>query len=282
MSVIIDQYKTNNTFNNNINIKLLLNNNFYELYLITDSSYYYCINDCGSGSLNCYCKDKDWAQGRWDGELLKYSKDEIFSKNLFNFLKDNSTKIINLNRKKLVKWLEENEYIFMKQYYSKQLNEIYEYFDNSYKKGFLKLDFYESILKEFEYKNKEILETVIRKEYDDSTKKEKIYINDLFFLEIDCIYTKNKDYSLQELSYKKINEVFRKYEILLNIDKDLFDRDINMYDIEYNILKKYIYLLITYEGFGVFSTGDNNIVYYLDDINDIRDIWRDMIYSINL
>lgn len=272
MSVIIDEY-----IENGLNIKLLLNNTCYEIYLITSASRYYCVNFCESR--RCYCKDSDWVQGLWDGELIEYIKDKEFSENLFNFLKKNSKIIIYLDRRELFKWLDNNQYTFMKQYYSNHLNNIYEYFDNGYKKGFFTNKFYESLLKNFETNNKEILQLNIRGEYDNSTYTEKVFVNDMFFLEFDhsADYI---TYSLQQLSYLKIIKIHRLKQVLLDIDKKLFTEILNITELPYKTLIEYVNLLFKYEGFEEYSIDDFNISDISDKIdflNNVKDIWNEML-----
>ena len=93
-------------------------NNTYYIYLLSKSSRYYCVNDCGSR--RCYCKDKDWTQGLWDGKLY-YSSNYEKTSNIFYFLKENFEILSNLDRKDLGKWFKKNIDIFINKYYEEEL-----------------------------------------------------------------------------------------------------------------------------------------------------------------
>ena len=80
MDDIVHKLRDNST------LKLTEKDNKYYIFFMSQESRYYCINNCGSRT--CYCKDKDWAQGLWDG-LLHYSSNYQETSNIFYFLKDN-------------------------------------------------------------------------------------------------------------------------------------------------------------------------------------------------
>lgn len=284
---IIHNYKTNGG-----SITLLLNDNYYDVHLNTTSSYYYCINDCGLRK--CYCKDKDWMQGTWDGELLMYNSDKVFAENLYNFLKVNFKKIAFLNRKDLSKWIRINFYEYIKTYYSVKINNILSYLRNMKEYGIFSKEFYELVSMQFEEKHKSILELSIKKEYDSELNKECIFIDDQLYFIIDYNISDeaNKILSLQELSFNKIEQIFHLHKLIIDLQDDLFREEINIDDISYEKIIKYAKIMMEYNQFHEFYTNyeiytKNNLIELeidlydisdiLDELSDIHDKWYNML-----
>jgi hypothetical protein len=294
MSVVIDTFIYNYNYSS-LKLQIIQNDKYYDIILSTDASYYYCINDCGSS--RCHCKDKDWAQGRWKGELLTYNFDKVFSENLYNFLKENSSEIIFLNRKKLSKWFDENEYKYLKKYYSDKVNTILQYLQTLQKVGIFSKEFYDLVKEDFKRNNIDILKLVIRTEYNHELNRQMIFIDDIFVLSIDYNnYDDNKITSLVELSYSKIQEIFRQNELLGNLyDEIVFNNlnDVNIDDITYKQLLKCMSIMLRYNQLSEYKTNyelyfkkgheiDKDIydVYdILDKLNDITEKWQSMEYN---
>jgi len=238
-----------------LKLEIIQNDKYYDIILQTHASYYYCINDCESR--RCYCKDKDWSQGIWDGELLTYNSDKVFSENLYNFLKENASEIILLNRKKLSKWFDQNEYKYLKKYYSTQVNDILSYIRTLQKVGIFSKDFYDSVKEKFEENHKDILKLVIRTEYNNDLHEQNIFINDLFFLKIEYNNYDNKCPSLAELSYLNIQEIFGQNELLKTLYDEIISNnlnDVNVDDITYKQLLKYMIIISQYNQLSEYRT----------------------------
>jgi len=279
-----------------LKLKIVQNNTFYDIILKTNASYYYCINDCGSR--RCYCKDKDWAQGRWGGELLTYNSDKAFSENLYNFLKENASEIIFLNRKKLSKWFDENEYKYLKKYYSNEVNDILSYIRTLQKVGIFTEQFYDSVKGDFIGNNIDVLKLVIRTEYNFVLNRQMIFIDDLLVLSIDYNDYDSKVRSLAELSYLKIQEIFRQNELLGKLyDKIISNNlnDVNIDDITYKQLLKCIDIISQYNQLSEYKTNyelyfkksdeieiDKDIYDVYDIFNNITQKWQSIEYNFHL
>ena len=280
---IIDKYQTNRG-----SITLSLNDNYYDIYLNTLCSYYYCINDCGLRK--CYCKDKDWSQGTWDGELVSYNTDKVFSQNVYNFLKDNFKNILFLNRKDLCKWIRTNFYQYIKTYYSVKINHILSYLKNVINSGIFSKEFYELIRSQFEENHKSILELCIKREYDNKLNTESIFIDDqLLFMVEHNKYDPDAILSLQELSFNKIEQIFHLHELIIQLENNLFSEDINIDDISYNKIIKYTSILFIYNqideyhrNYEIYTKNNlTNIEFDMNDISDILDNFANMYHKWN-
>jgi hypothetical protein len=216
--------------------------NQYSLYFYSNASYYYCINDCRGRT--CYCKDKDWGQGTWDGLLLENS-DYLLIMNLYNFIKENINLLIKLNRKNLSKWFNNNKDNFFNKYYGEmytimKIKNLY-----LFEIGFFRIDLYEKIKDEFEkdvmIKNKiNLKNTKIENIWDNNNLCKKVYIGDIY-LEFNIInfYNHNRIKSLSEISIEIIENILDTYNFLLNKDNFLFNISENILDnISLNLINK--------------------------------------------
>lgn len=150
MVEIIHEFKDDKTL-----LKLYKKSDYFFIYLRTKSADYYCINDCGSST--CYCKDKDWIQGSWNGIILEYDIDKIFSENIYDFLLNNIDKLSVLDRKELSTWIRDSIYIFIESYYQKELNDIKECIDYLILNKVFTIKFFKELKTAFELKYVDIL-----------------------------------------------------------------------------------------------------------------------------
>lgn len=234
---------------NNSTLKLTEKDNIYYIFFISNESRYYCINDCGRR--RCYCKDKDWSQGLWDGELY-YSSNYQKILNIFYFLKDNFEILSNLNRKELGKWIRQNVNDFINKFYEEKLilTKIYTLY--LFYVGFFGKELYRTIKNEFIKKNSDLLHMKIDSEYiHDNSKyiicKKTIQIGNItLFGDFKYSYdhnSKNKIKSLFELIIKQYENRFEIYKFILNTKKFLLNniniKKINsINDIDVNLIKE--------------------------------------------
>ncbi len=270
--IVLDKYYQEGNY-----IIITLNDKYYDVSLKTDSSYYYCINRCGAYS--CYCKDKDWVEGTWNGELLTYNLDRVFSENLFHFLKDNFTDILFLNRKALYKWIERNMYKFIETFYPKKMNDITTYLREMIKCGIFNRDFYDSVKKQFEENNKSILKLSITYDYDIETNTEIVFIDDKLFIIEDNI--KGNILSLKNLIFNKIKNIFDLNEILIQIRNDLFNEEIIINDLSYIKILKYTKIILNYNKIREYHSNLGDKLSNLSDIKFDLNYISDIIHKFN-
>ena len=248
-------------FEENGSISLLKNfdDNTYTIYFNTRASYYYCINDCGSG--RCHCKDKDWSQGTWDGKLFSYCDDERLSKNIFNYLKDNFEKIYHLNRSNLLDWFHSNDTLFINKYYFEEFYLIKLYVKYLFYIDIFNIYFYQKLKNIYFEKNKEILEIKIN--HLDDNFNEVIFKNNASILVKDdnCYFNNNTE--IETLQQKSLNEIKNQkyfYEHILTYQKFTTENtDINIETIDISKLDSYISKFRSYNLFPDFSNHFENL-----------------------
>lgn len=202
-------------------------NNEYYILMASHESIYYCINNCGS-SIRCYCKDKDWSQGLWDGKLYYSSKYEE-TYNMFCFLKDNFEILCNLDRKKIAKWIKKNIDIFFNKYYEEKLILIKIYTLYLFHIGFFKKSLYTIIKDEFIKENNDLLNIIIHSEnnYDNpeyTLCKKTIKIGDVkLFKDIKYVYGENNVKSSFEICIEHFENRFVMYNFILDNKKFLLN-----------------------------------------------------------
>jgi len=241
---IIDSY------NENGELLLKKYNNNYIIFFHTRASYYYCINSCKNS--HCYCRDKDWIQGIWDGEFL-YCNNYILAKNVFDYLKKNFDTINILNRYKLSIWVNTNIEQFMNEYYSDILYLMKLYIKYLFYIGIFNIYFYQKLKNIYYEKYKDILS--IKFNYCDDNYTEVIFENNL------SILVKQKyDITLQEKCLNVIRNCIFNYDFIKNQNKFIsvdIDFDMNMND--NTKIKTFIHKFQSYHLFPNFSNHFNNL-----------------------
>jgi hypothetical protein len=256
-------------------------NSYFQIFFITSSSFFYCINDCGSGS--CNCKDKDWMQGTWNGLLLRDCDDKLLSINIFNFLKHNFNFIKKLNRYELSLWFESNIETFINQYYSEKIHILKIFVKYFFYLGIFNVYFYENFKKIFINKYKELLDIKFEYSYENYDKVEIILKNNLsFFINLD--YTNSNIQSLQEKSYYTINNIKNLYNILSDKKKFIFIKN-NIDYVEINDIKYFFNIIKNYSMFDDFkyffkNLQQNKPINYFLKINNLDNKLKD-IFSLD-
>lgn len=226
--------------NNFGSLILLQNNNYYDIYFKTSASYYYCINNCGSS--RCRCKDKDWIQGTWNGNLLGYCKKIDISTNIFEYIKNNFDDLSRMDRKKLLYWFRNNIHNFINLYYSEKIILLKEHITSLLKIGIFNKDFYENLKNRYFKKYEEILNCKLGKpdtDIDPNIDLNTVYticINNLNPIYINSSYDSLEINSLQYKCYDVIRYKHDTYQCLLEENKYIMTIDENNIDIK-NILE---------------------------------------------
>jgi len=224
--------------------------NYYQIIFSTKKSYYYCINECGSGQ--CYCKDKDWSQGTWDGLLLKNCNDQQLAIDIFNYLKNNFNIINNINRPALLLWLKSNLDSFMNIYYLDDLNILKIFVKYLYFIGIFNIYFNKRIRRLFYDKYKNILELniSISDEYTEINSG-----NNSTILIDNNIYDSSID-TLKKKSLQSINNTLYLYNTYIPEIHFNSDNNIDLNSININELNRYIDSFLMYNDLPIFP---NNI-----------------------
>jgi len=243
-------------------LKFTKENNKYIIYLLSERSRYYCINNCGSK--RCYCKDKDWSHGLWNG-VLYYSSNYQKTSNIFYFLRENFEILCNFDREKLTKWIQKNIETFLNKYYEEKLILIKVYTLYLFYIGFFAEDLYTIIKNKFIKENNDLTNIKIKSKYNyDNPKyslcKKTITIGNVKLCH-DIIYNyydnNNKIKSLFQISIEHYENRFVIYHFLLNSKNFLLNnintKNILCYlDINMDLIKECRTKLINY-----FSINEN-------------------------
>ena len=270
----------------------------YKIKFCTTLSYKYCSEGCKH--FRCYCKNKDWENGLWDG-LLLYSSNELIVKNTYDFIKNNFNDILALNRKKLRNWFDSNKYEYVNSCYNEKLSLVKMHIKMLNNIGLFNRDFYDALKNDFFKRYEKILKLEITYTYDDPCIT---IITDNKLVEI--MYNESDEKtSLQKISLHAIEEVRRLeyyfndsahetesrtlwrpyteyiYPIIQNNDiniesnKDLFDlcRLYELYKSFPNF--KSVYCSFTKSEY----TPNNKFNEIYDELDEIKDSWDSMTES---
>jgi len=257
--------------NNDSMLKLKKNNDYYYIYFLSSESNYYCINNHG---IKCYCKDKDWLEGLWDGELY-YSSNYEEILNIFYFLKDNFEILSTFNRKKLGAWFRENIYRFINKYYEEELLLTKIHILYLFNIGFFGEKFYTIIKDKFIIENKDLLNIKIDTEYNYDNPKNISYKKTIKIGDITLYHDVLHDYnninkSLFEICIEHYEDRFGMYNFILNSNNFL----LNNINIENS---SYIDIDID-----LIQECSNKIYNYFSVNKNISEIIKEFIYDGNL
>ena len=170
--------------------------------------------------------------------------DKIFAINLYDFIKNRYEDIQYLEKDELIKWFNNNMYLFIDIYYQKDINNIKKYIKNVIKSCNDNNLFFIEKKKDFEKIHGNLLYRLKRvNNYEDGTQF--IYIDDTLLTIINLKNPQNIK-SLQEACSDNIEKSQRMYDIILNIWSLIF-RDDTVYidEISYGDLEKYIKIIIS-------------------------------------